>query len=593
MSFEIDIKNQYDLPEGKKYSTCPLCSASRKKSKDKCLMIDWEKALATCQHCGEVIQIHTYKRQKETNYEKPKKELNIKLSKRIIEYFESRKISKETLLKMKISEGVEWMPGVEKEVNTIQFPYFNHSKLINIKYRDAKKNFKLHKGAEKILYNIDGIFKRDECIICEGEFDALSFIEIGYNNTVSVPNGASTNCEYLDDYIKDYFDDKEKIYIAVDNDEKGNELKQELIRRLGAEKCFIIDFKECKDANEYLVKFTPEKLKKTIDDGKELPLENIKTIEDEFDSLKNFYKNGFEKGFTIGLAPFDECFSTYLGQFITVTGIPSHGKSDFVDMMVTGYNKKYKWKCMYASPENEPLFVHIDKIIRKTIGKKPNLQYTESQEYKETHKHINDNYFFMQAKDGFDLKSVLNKGAEMVRRKGIKVLVIDPYNKVRLKESKNKWGSPDYTSEYLYEIEKFCRKYNVLTILVAHPRKPSGEFAKSYEPTFYDIKGGGEFYDMSPHGILVHRNFEENNVKIKILKCKFAHLGENQAECILSWNKMNGRYTCIDENNIAIHDDSNWLSHKQTEINYSPDKFIEPDNSMFKNIHSELIDPPF
>jgi twinkle protein len=45
-------------------------------------------------------------------------------------------------------------------------------------------------------------------------------------------------------------------------------------------------------------------------------------------------------------------FSTYTGQFITVTGIPSSGKSDFVDQMVVGYNKQYGWKTAFASPEN-------------------------------------------------------------------------------------------------------------------------------------------------------------------------------------------------------------------------------------------------
>ena len=55
------------------------------------------------------------------------------------------------------------------------------------------------------------------------------------------------------------------------------------------------------------------------------------------EELKDFVKNGFKPGFQIGLENFDDIFSTYTGQFITVTGVPSSGKSDFVDQMAVGY----------------------------------------------------------------------------------------------------------------------------------------------------------------------------------------------------------------------------------------------------------------
>lgn len=61
MNFEIDKYNQYNLPEGHKYSICPICSENRKKEKQKCMLLDWKTGLGTCQHCGEVVQLHTYK----------------------------------------------------------------------------------------------------------------------------------------------------------------------------------------------------------------------------------------------------------------------------------------------------------------------------------------------------------------------------------------------------------------------------------------------------------------------------------------------------------------------------------------------------
>ena len=146
------------------------------------------------------------------------------------------------------------MPQTGKEENTIKFNYFMGNQLINIKYRDGRKNFKLYKGAEKVFYNINSIVGHESVVIVEGEIDALSLHEAGVPNVVSVPNGATlnhNNLDYLDNCI-DYFEDKTKIILAVDADEPGTMLKQEFIRRLGAENCYIVDFADCKDANEYL-----------------------------------------------------------------------------------------------------------------------------------------------------------------------------------------------------------------------------------------------------------------------------------------------------------------------------------------------------
>ena len=132
----------------------------------------------------------------------------------------------------------------------------------------------------------------------------------------------------------------------------------------------------------------------------------------------------------------------------------------------------------------------------------------------------------------YTLESVLRKGAELVKRKGIKCLVIDPYNKVRDVDA----GTDDvnrYTMEYLTKIEIFAKKYDVLVFIVAHPTKMYKDAnGKIEEPTMYNIKGGGEWYDASYHGLLVHRDYEKKTTKVKVLKVKFQNLGENQAEAI-------------------------------------------------------------
>ena len=62
--------------------------------------------------------------------------------------------------------------------------------------------------------------------------------------------------------------------------------------------------------------------------SKLVPMENVTTFRDIEDEITEFVRNGFTPGFQVGLEDFDNIFSTYTGQFITVTGIPSSGKSD-------------------------------------------------------------------------------------------------------------------------------------------------------------------------------------------------------------------------------------------------------------------------
>ena len=563
--YKIEDFNQYDLEEGKAQEICPLCSSDRKSSKQKlkCASYDWQTGLGTCHNCNTTFQLHTYKRKGDSTKEfvRPVNE-NISPVKntKVEDWFKLRGINKNTLQNLKISEGSEWMPQTGKEENTIKFNYFIGNDLINIKYRDGRKNFKLFKGAEKVFYNINSIVGYNSCIIVEGEMDVLSFHEAGIRNVVSVPNGATinnNNLDYLDNCI-DYFDDKEKIILAVDKDEAGQALQQELIRRLGAEVCFIIDFDDCKDANEYLLKYGTERLSKLVQKAKAVPLENVTTFNDIEGEITDFVKNGFKKGYQVGLQNFDEIFSTYTGQFITVTGIPSSGKSDFVDQMVVGYNQNYQWKTAFASPENAPTFLHAHKLMRKVWQDMPQKSDIGGAKWQSIAKHVNENFFFIDM-ERYTLESVLKKGAELVKRKGIKCLVIDPFNKVRDVNCKTE-DVNRYTMEYLTKIEIFAKKYDVLVIVVAHPTKMyKDKDGKIEEPTMYNIKGGGEWYDASYHGLLIHRDYDNKTVKAKVLKVKFQNLGENGAEAHFRWEYKSGCF-------IPIYPETNHLEEMPWEV---------------------------
>ena len=556
--FKIDKFNQHSLEVGKTQGICPLCSHNRqpKNRKLQCASYDWERGLGTCHNCNTSFQLHTYQRKGNANKEYVKPipvEVFEPVKDKVAEWFKTRGISPASLRDLNVTTGEEYMPQTGKKENTIQFNYIMGDELINVKYRDARKNFKLYKGAEKIFYNINSIVGYDWCVIVEGEMDALALHEAGIKNVVSVPNGAtlnSNNLDYLDNCI-DYFEDKEKIILAVDADEAGQSLRYEFIRRLGAEVCYLVDFNGNKDANDFLIEHGAEELNKVIISATQVPLEGVSTLRDLEADLLDFVHNGFKPGYQVGLENFDKIFSTYTSQFITVTGIPSSGKSDFVDQMCIGYNRNYGWKTAYASPENKPNFLHAHKLIRKTWEGMPTKDDIGTAKWKQVTDHVNDNYFFIDM-DRYTLEDVLKKGGELVKRKGIKCLVIDPFNKIRDVDCKTE-DVNRYTMEYLTKIETFAKKYDVLVIVVAHPTKMyRDKEGKIEEPTMYSIKGGGEWYDASYHGLLVHRDYEAQTVKAKVLKVKFQNLGENQAEAHFNWEPKSGSYIpIVTETNIG------------------------------------------
>ena len=405
--FLIDDFNQYNLKVKDKQGICPLCSHNRKPEhrKLKCSSYDWERGLGTCHNCNTTFQLHTYQRKGSSEKEYIRPDFSTQTHKaptsKVLQWFDSRGISQRTLEDLNVSEGPEYMPQTGKTENTIKFNYTIGNELINIKYRDGRKNFKLYKGAEKVFYNINSIVGYNNCVITEGEMDVLAFHEAGVKNVISVPNGATitnNNLDYLDNCI-DYFEDKEKIILEVDSDAAGQTLQQELIRRLGAEVCFIADLEDCKDDNEYLLKYGKEKLAERITQANPVPLENVTTFRDIEGEITDFVTHGFKPGYQIGLPNFDRIFSTYTSQFITVTGIPSSGKSDFVDQMVIGYNQNYGWKTAYASPENAPTHLHAHKLMRKIWGQMPNKGDIGSKKWNEVADHINDNFFFIDMTD--------------------------------------------------------------------------------------------------------------------------------------------------------------------------------------------------
>jgi twinkle protein len=535
MTYDINFQKS-----GENYMPCPECSNDRKHKNKKSFSFNVAEKIGHCMNCGgNFYEFKPFKEKKE--YKLPEQKNKTCLTDQAVKWFEGRAISQKTLIQMNVYSDMEYLPQTEKTTSVICFPFYSDQKLINIKYRDGAKNFKLVKDAELIFYNIDALKDAKEIIITEGEIDCLSFIEAGLLNCISVPNGASgKNLEYLDNSIH-LFDSIEKIYLATDNDSKGIELRSELIRRFGSERCAIVLFNECKDANEYITKFGAFELSETIKKAFDIPVEGIVNLNSYYDDIYSMFVNGLQPGKDIGFQEMDKAVTWETGRLAVVTGIPGHGKSEVVDFIAMKLNILHGWKVGYFSPENYPVTFHYAKLASKLTGKAFKQGVINQYEYEETFDYIEDNFFFIYPEVDMSFENIITKAKYLVKKNGIKILIIDPYNKIEHLRERNE-SETEYISRFLDKITAFAKQYNVLVILVAHPRKMDKNASGLYSmPTLYDINGSANFYNKTDYGLCVYRDFVNKTVQVNIIKVKFKHLGDGGIVSMV-YNYINGRY---------------------------------------------------
>jgi len=562
---------EFEAPTNGKRSICPECSSNRRKSKEP--IVSWEKGTGRgyCHHCETTF--FEYVEREKVVYNVPEWKNSTQLSDKAVKYFEGRAISQATLNEMKVYSDKEFMPQFSKEVDVICFPYFRDGKLINIKYRGPEKSFKLYQGAELVFWNIDSVTKFD-IIIVEGEIDLLSFIEIGMPYVISVPNGANKNLEYLDNDFKK-FEEVKRIYLATDQDTKGIELRDELARRLGMNRCYIVSFKECKDANEYLIKYGKLDLQEAIKQAIPYPVKGIIKVNDIYGDIRNLFENGIQKGLKIK-SDLDKNITWEGRRLAIVTGIPGHGKSEFVDFLVSKLNILYGWRAAMFTPENYPLRFHYAKLYEKFTGQPFSLARSSNLTFEIAYEYIRDNFFYIMDEEDYTIDMVLESAKQLIQSKGIKVLVIDPYNKLEFQAGRSETET-QYISRFLDRLQMFARFNDILIILVAHPKKMQKGKDGAYEvPTLYDISGSAHFYNKADYGISIYRMPKDsgegykNQVQIHIQKVKFKHLGEcGMVE--LNYNYNNGRFE-NDTNSVDYWDNSNWLINNPAppiEIDYS------------------------
>jgi len=539
----IDLKGN---TSGQIKTLCPKCSHKRKaqNQKEPCLSVNIDEGIYNCHNCSYNGTINARKPKKV--YARP--EWNITdLSDETVNWFKGRGISQSTLLKHVVCEETSYMPQLQESAKCIVFNYSRTGELINKKYRGPNKSFKMVSGAELIFYGLDNI--GESVIITEGEIDALSFDEAGFGNAISVPNGASKGnqkLEYLSNCYEE-FSDVKKIYLACDSDNPGQELMHELARRLGRERCFIVRYPEgCKDANEVLVQHGINAVKDCISNAEAFPIEGVINVNDFKQDIIDLYDKGLERGLELDLGhDFDKLLTIKTSMLYLVTGIPTHGKSTFVEWMNIRLASLHGWKVGMFSPEHYPLQYQVYRLAEMIVGKaffKGQNQRMSKQELNSAIAFINDHFFFVRPEgEDFTLDSILQVGRNLVLRHGIKSFIIDPWNTIQ--HSFDGLLETQYIEKALNKLTTFKQVNDLAVFLIAHPTKiRKDQTTMKYEvPTLYDVSGSSNFYNKCDFGITVYRDFAAQITQIYVQKSKWRNLGEI-GFCNMKYNPLNNRF---------------------------------------------------
>lgn len=526
---------------GVQKTTCPSCSKDRKKQGMKCLSVNALENWFKCNHCGfsgKVYEKVELPVRTKKEYVRPERVNITDLSQELVDWFFKRGISQETLKRNNIGEGETKIFAKDKDgwVNrrTMQFNYFREGQIINIKYRDAAKNFKMHQGAELILYGLDDVRGKETITITEGEVDKLSWDEAGIRECVSVPNGATlqnNNLTYLDNCWQD-LESATKIILAVDGDKAGDVLRSDLAARLGKERCWTIAYPEgCKDANEVLVKYGAEALSKVYQSAKPWPMEGIYTGEEVSIEVGDFYVNGLPKGDSIQHAELNKLLTWRRGEMTCVTGIPGSGKSDMVDEIAVALAVQHGWKFGVYSPENYPVGLHVVKLMEKYAAM-AFFSQTEKMDPETMLKALDfilEHFHFIRM-DVADVTvdGILQKAKDLKLRYGIDGFIADPWNRIEHNIPPG-ISETNYVSKSLDKINRFKVDYNVHWFQVAHPvkmRKAKDDPMRYEVPTLYDISGSSNFFNKTDNGMCVYRDFLTNKTSVFVQKVKWKFMGK-------------------------------------------------------------------
>jgi twinkle protein len=274
--------------------------------------------------------------------------------------------------------------------------------------------------------------------------------------------------------------------------------------------------------------------------------------------LVAYYERGLPPGSTTGWPSLDRYYTVGPSQFTVVTGIPQHGKSQWVDsLMMNLLRTKCEgkpWKFLVYSPEMRPTEMHQGMMAEKYIGRRfgegspHRMTKQELIKFAESEPASRVTLGRLAENDTFaDLLLACRDFAASCRgyQPGV---ILDPWNQLEHCRPAH-MTETDYVSDSLSATIRITEKTGAHVWIVAHPTKLHRD--KNGErpvPTPYDISGSAHWFNKPDNCICIHRNPQAKPgdddyrmTDVWVQKVKFRNIGE-QGLVRLRWDATSGNY---------------------------------------------------
>lgn len=502
--------------EGNHKALCPRCSDSRAKKTDPCLSVTIEdhgadaKAVWLCHHCQWSGMVGTGRFARVAKAQKVYRRPQVKPvppQQAVVDWLASRGIPRRVVEEAGVWAAKVWMPQSQQKETVVCFPFIKHGELVNVKYREpARKWFRQEGEAEPCPFGHDWCLGERVVYVVEGEIDALSLRAVGVRGVMSAQDGAPSKGLRPDspklawvETAHPILEAADKVVIATDADGPGRMLAQELIRRVGRERAWLVEWPDgCNDANAVLVAHGEEELRACLDRARPVPAAGEVDPIDLWEQIERLHEGEAVETTDIGFPGIDPGYRVIRGQVTTVTGWPNSGKSAWLDQVLVNLGLRLDgWRFAIFSPEKDPAR-HAIELIEKAArapffaGPRPRMSMAEVKAFRAW---LDESFHWLafdrtrKGPSRPDVHWLVERIEYMVRRYGIDGAVIDPFNRVR---PSGQYGHPtEWVLDFLEELQACARRNNIHIWIVAHPAKqPRGKNGKRPERlTLQDIAG--------------------------------------------------------------------------------------------------------
>jgi twinkle protein len=220
------------------------------------------------------------------------------------------------------------------------------------------------------------------------------------------------------------------------------------------------------------------------------------------------------------------------------------GKSEWLDALAVNLAELSGWVFGVCSPENQPISWHAAKLIEKRMEYRLVAGQVNQADFVKAKSWVNDHFHFIMPEEP-TLDSVLAKAKVLVRRQGMKGLIVDPYNELDHTKRKDGVAETEYVSTFLTQLRKFARENSIHIWLVAHPAKLMKDKDGVYPvPDGYSVSGSAHFFNKADNIIAVHRDTTLPNspTEVHVQKIRSRWLGR-RGMALLQWQSESGRFS--------------------------------------------------